>query len=164
MTTIWNEPIGTWGMVVEPSGNLLNMWEEKERDLECTAYMNRKTPPIHDSVKVIHKTSSSVFPFCPYSVLKRKLIASDSVFRRISVSGSITPKCSPRRAMRPVLPAPRSLIFLWVKASGWEEVPKCHLYESFKTVSETGKHYRLHFSRSLKITKEHSLFLDILQI
>lgn len=38
---------------------------------------------------------------------------------------------------------------------GWSRGCKCHLYESF------WKHYRLHFSRSLKIRKGTFLFLDI---
>lgn len=95
-------------------------------------------------------------------------IASDPVFNWcIPMSFNILPKMLPKEnsetsSARDSICQNQEVLFPfeWKPVDG-EEVPKCHLSESFKICSQTRKHYRLHFSRDLKIAKEHSLFLDI---
>lgn len=50
------------------------------------------------------KKNSNVFSLCPLPVHKLSLIASDPIFRWISVSFNILSNHSPRKTVRPILP------------------------------------------------------------
>lgn len=111
------------------------------------------------------KNNSIIFSLCPLPVHKLNQTASDPIFRWISVSFNILSKHSPRKTVRPILPETVSSRTKESHSPEWRPVDgkrssnaTCTNLSRYAIKQENT---RLHFSRSLKITKEHSLFLDI---